>query len=96
VNFLFLLFGVAFGFALSRARVTDYDTIIGMFRLTDPHVVGVMVAAILVAAIGLQLLRRTGARALAGGEIDVHPKPMRRAILPAGLVFGTGWALSGG
>ena len=96
MNHLFLLFGVAFGFALSRARVTDYDAIIGMFRLTDLHVVGVMVFAILVAAIGLQVLRRTHARAITGCEIDIHPKPMRRAILPAGLVFGAGWALSGG
>ena len=96
MNLLFLLFGVAFGFALSRARATDYNTIIDMFRLTDLHLMAVMAFAIVVAAIGLQVLRRARARALTGCDIDVHPKPMHRAVLPAGLVFGVGWALTGG
>lgn len=96
MKLLFLVFGVAFGFALSRARATDYDTIIRMFQLTDLHLMGVMACAIVVAAIGLAVLRRTRVRALAGCEIEVHPKPMHRTILPAGLVFGAGWALTGG
>ena len=96
MNLLFLVFGVAFGFALSRARATDYDTIVRMFQLTDLHLMGVMACAIVVAAIGLRLLRRTRARALVGCDIEVHPKPMHRAVLPAGLVFGVGWALTGG
>jgi hypothetical protein len=96
MNMLFLLFGVAFGFALSRARASDYDTIINMFRLADLHLVWVMASAIAVAAIGLRILRRARARALVGCDIDVHPKPMHRGVLPAGLVFGVGWALSGG
>jgi len=96
MRLLFLLFGIAFGFALSRARATDYDTIINMFRLTDLHLMGVMAVAIAVAACGLWILRRRGTRALVGCEIDVHSKPMHRAILPAGLLFGVGWALTGG
>jgi hypothetical protein len=95
MNFLFLVFGAAFGFALSRALVTDYDTIIGMFRLTTAHVAIVMVAAIAVAAIGLRLVRRAG-KALIGCPIDLRPKSMHRGIVPGGLMFGTGWALSGG
>jgi uncharacterized membrane protein YidH (DUF202 family) len=96
MGLFFLLFGIAFGFALSRAQATDYDTIISMFRLTDLHLVWVMVVAIAVAAVGLAILRRRRAQALIGCSIDIHPKAMQRGILPAGLIFGVGWALSGG
>jgi uncharacterized protein len=96
MGLFFLCFGIAFGFALSRARATDYDTIISMFRLTDLHLVVVMVVAIAVAAAGLAFLRRRRARALIGCAIDIQPKAMHRGILPAGLIFGVGWALTGG
>ena len=95
MRFLFLLFGAAFGFGLSRALVTDYDTLIGMFRLSTPHVMIVMVVAIAVTAVGLRLVRRRQ-RALIGCDIELHPKPMHRGVLPGGLIFGAGWALSGG
>lgn len=96
MNLLFLLFGAAFGFALSRARATDYNTIIEMFRLRDLHLMGVMAVAIVVSAIGLAILRRSRRAPLTGGSLDFSPKPMHAAILPAGLLFGVGWALSGG
>jgi LPXTG-motif cell wall-anchored protein len=95
MNLLFLFFGVAFGFGLSRALVTDYDTIIGMFRLATPHVLIVMGAAIAVAAAGLYFVRRRK-QALIGCAIDVRTKPMHQGIVPGGLIFGVGWALSGG
>jgi len=66
----FLGFGALFGFALSRARVTDYDTIAGMFRLTDLHLVGVIGSAIATAAVGFWLLRRSGNRTLTGWALS--------------------------
>ncbi len=89
MNPLFLLFGILFGFLLSRARATEYDVIVGMFRFTDLHLAGVMAVAIAVAAAGLYLLRRAKA------AIDFQPKPPHRRMWLAGLVFGTGWALTG-
>jgi uncharacterized membrane protein YedE/YeeE len=91
----FTLFGVLFGFVLSRARVTDYDTIAGMFRLTDLHLFGVIGSAIPIAAVGLWLLRRAGNRTLGGATAEVRPKPWNRAALPGGVLFGAGWALTG-
>ena len=91
----FLVFGALFGFALSRARVTDYDTIAGMFRLTDLHVVGVIGSAIATAAVGFWLLRRSGNRTLTGRPIELGARPWRIGALWGGLTFGAGWALSG-
>jgi len=96
MNFAALAFGCAFGFALSRARATDYDTILGMFRFSDLHLMGVMGVAIATAAIGLAVVRRRARHAVLGGTIDVQPKPVQPGLFAAGLVFGTGWALTGG
>lgn len=85
---VFLFFGALFGFLLSRARATDYTAIVGMFRLTDLHLMGVMAVAIATAALGLALLRRTSG-------VKLATKPVCAGIFFGGLVFGVGWALCG-
>jgi hypothetical protein len=66
----FTLFGALFGFVLSRSRVTDYDAIAGMFRLTDLHLFGVIGAAIAVSALGLWIVRRGGNRTVTGQAVE--------------------------
>lgn len=95
MNALYLVFGALFGFLLSRARVTDYDTMMALFRLQDFHVAGVMGIAIATAAVGLAWLKRRGGSALAGCPIELDTKPMQRGLFAKSLVFGAGWALSG-
>jgi len=58
----FLASGAVLGFLYSMARATDAATIVGMFRLTDLHLFGVIGAAIATAALGIALLKRSGAR----------------------------------
>ena len=95
MRLLFLICGAVFGFLLHEARATDYDTIVSMFRFQDMHLAGVMGVAIGVAALGLWVLRRTGSRPLVGGQADIQRKPMQPGVFGAGLVFGSGWALTG-
>lgn len=92
---MFLGFGTLFGFTLSRARVTDYDTITGMFRLTDLHLFGVIGGAIVTAALGIFLLRRAGGHTLTGAPWEVRPKPWQIGAVWGGLVHGVGWGLTG-
>jgi uncharacterized membrane protein YedE/YeeE len=89
------LFGILFGFVLSRARATDYDTIAGMFRLTDLHLMLVIGGAIATAALGLWVLRRRGNLTASGQPVEMRRKPWHRGAIWGGLVFGAGWALSG-
>ncbi len=95
MNALYLLFGALFGFLLSRARVTDYETMMALFRFQDFHVGGVMGVAIATAALGLAWLKRRGGTAIAGCPIELGTKPMQRGLFAKSLVFGAGWALSG-
>lgn len=90
-----LLFGVLFGFVLSRGRVTDYDTIAGMFRLADFHLFGVIGSAIATGAVGFWLLRRLGGRTVTGRPVELPPKPWRVGAIWGGLVLGAGWGLTG-
>ena len=92
---LFLVCGAIFGFLLHQARATDYDTIVSMFRFQDLHLAGVMGVAIAVAALGLWILRRVGPRPIVGGQPELQHKPMQPGMFAAGLVFGSGWALTG-
>ena len=91
----FVLFGAAFGLVLSRARVTDYDRIAGMFRLTEFHLFGVIGSAIAVSAFGFWLLRRTGSRTLGGEPVRFRPKTWHPGAVWGGLLFGAGWAITG-
>jgi len=90
----FLASGAVFGFLLSMARATDAAAIVGMFRLTDLHLFGVIGSAIATAALGIALLKRSGARTASGQAIALQPKPYHGAVLMGGVIFGLGWGLS--
>jgi hypothetical protein len=90
----FVASGAVFGFLLSMARATDAAAIVGMFRLTDLHLFGVIGSAIATAALGIALLKRSGARAASGQAIGFQPKPYHSAVLMGGVIFGLGWGLS--
>ena len=90
-----VLWGVAFGFVLVRAGATDFDAIHGMFKLADLHLMGVMGVAIGVTALGFLLFRK-GLLSVAGGATPkLVAKPWTQGVILGGLLFGTGWAVSG-
>jgi len=79
------LFGLVFGFALSRSGATDYDRMSNLFLLTDLHVGGVIVVAIFVAGLGFSFWRPDW----------IQVKPKHTGNLWGGLLFGMGWAITG-
>jgi len=91
---LFLAFGAAFGFVLSRSGAADYDMIQGMFLFERFQLYGIIGAAVVLTAPALWLLRRQG-RTIAGQPIAWEPKPSHRGNLFGGLIFGIGWSITG-
>jgi len=91
-----LLFGSAFGFMLSWARITDYDAIRNMLLFRELDVYFMMGAAMVTAAIGVRVLRAAGARSLLGGApINwASTKPTRQHVYGS-LLFGLGWGIAG-
>ena len=91
---LFIAFGIAFGFVLSRSGAADYDMIQGMFLFERFQLYGIIGAAVALAAPGLWLLRRYG-RTITGRPIAWELKPAHRGNLLGGLIFGIGWSITG-
>lgn len=90
-----LLFGVAFGFVLSRVGATSHDAISGMFLLEDLRLAGVMAVAIGVSAVGIAVVRRLRFASLNGAPIILAAKPFNRWLPLGAAMFGVGWSLSG-
>jgi uncharacterized membrane protein YedE/YeeE len=86
---LAVVFGAAFGFLLHRGRVTDYDTILGQFRLRDFTVVKVMLTAIIVGGLGVLVLVSLG-----GAKWHVRDANML-ATLAGAAIFAVGMVLYG-
>jgi len=94
-NVVFLLFGVHFGFALSRSGATEYNLIHDMFRFRDLKLMYLMALAMAVGALGMLLLRAQGNRTISGEPVKVREAKPGWNNVYGGLIFGVGWALSG-
>ena len=84
-----LITGVLFGYLLQRARVLRYDKQLGALRLRDMTIVKFMLSSVLVAMVGLHLLKDLGLV-----EMNIKSAVLG-ANLVGGLVFGIGWGLLG-
>lgn len=80
------LFGLAFGYTLSRVGFTDYDQLHAMFVFADLRMLFTFAFAVAVGAVGFLLFRS-----------DARPpaRPIHPGIVPGSLLFGVGWVLSG-
>ena len=93
----FFAVGVIFGLTLTKAEIVSWFRIQEMFRFQAFHMYGIIGSAIVVAAAGLQLVRRLRLRALDGQRIVVPPKAMGKGTRywAGGTMFGLGWGLVG-
>jgi len=84
-----LVTGVIFGFLLQKARVIRYDKQLGALRLMDMTIVKFMFTTVLVAMVGVYLLKDLGLVKLS------IKSTILGANIVGGLIFGVGWALLG-
>jgi uncharacterized protein len=90
-----IAFGACFGFLLSWGQFTNPDRIRDMLLVEDLYLYEMMFSAILVAFIGIRLLRRFHARTLIGGDLVdwVTERPAPHHIAGS-VIFGLGWAVT--
>jgi uncharacterized membrane protein YedE/YeeE len=93
----YLATGAAFGIVLVKTEVISWYRIQEMFRFQSFHMYGVLGSAMLTAMIAIEILTRSGARALTGELIALAPKHLGKAYRYwiGGSIFGVGWALTG-
>jgi len=92
----FLLVGILFGIALSKAEVISWFRIYEMFKLQSFHMFGVIGSAVAIGIILMYFFKKGTLKTLHGKEIVVEPKKkgVSRNLI-GGIIFGLGWALGG-
>jgi uncharacterized membrane protein YedE/YeeE len=90
-----LLVGLVFGVTLSWTGMSDPDVIRGALLFHEAYLYLFFASAVLVATVGVHLLRRSRARALLTGErVDWRPEAPQRRHVAGSVLFGSGWALA--
>lgn len=84
-----LVTGIIFGFLLQKGRVIRYDKQVAALRLQDMTIVKFMFTSILVAMVGVYLLKDMGLV-----KLSVKPTVLGGNIIGA-LIFGIGWGILG-
>ncbi len=94
-NIKYLVAGTFFGIVLVKAQVISWFRIQEMFQLTSFHMYGVIGTAVITGIISLQLIKRFKIKTIQGEPISVAPKTFNKGQIFGGLIFGTGWAITG-
>ena len=93
--FTYILFGIFFGYFLSKARATDYDTVLNMFLFKDFQLYGVIMIAIVTVFLGLMYLKEIGRPTRLGTSLNWKEITFEPKRLVGALLFGAGWAIAG-
>lgn len=93
----YLILGLVFGFAIIKSEAASWYRIQEMFYFQSFHMYGILLSAILTAAISIIVLKRVvGKKSLEGHIISIPKKPAGSLNYPlGGFIFGIGWGLIG-
>ena len=95
IMIIVFLLGTFFGVILCNGEVISWFRIQEMFRFDSFHMYGVIGSAVVVGALAMILLRKTGIRSATGTPIVIEKKTLGKGTVYGGLLFGAGWALTG-
>jgi uncharacterized membrane protein YedE/YeeE len=95
-NIKYLFVGVLFGIVFVKAEIISWFRMQEMFRLQAFYMYGVLITAISVGLISVFLIRRFKIKTFSGEPIIIPQKQFNWGYVYGGLLFGIGWALTGG
>jgi uncharacterized protein len=88
-NLRFIFYGIIFSIILTKVEAISWFRINEMFNFQSFHMFGVLFSGIIVAAIGMIILKRFNL-------VAPKKKPLRlKANVLGGLLFGIGWGITG-
>ncbi len=94
-NLKYMFTGILFGIIFVKAEVISWFRIQEMFRLQSFHMYGIIGSAVVTGAISVFLIKKFDIRTIYGEKIEFHTKQFNKGQIFGGLLFGTGWALTG-
>ncbi|CAN8139961.1 YeeE/YedE family protein [Thiomicrorhabdus sp. 6S2-11] len=95
INILGVIMGIMFGFLMSRAGATTFDFHAKMFLFEDMQLMKVIGTAVVIAMLGVFMLKKFHVSAIAtGNEVDFVKKPYQQGLIAGAFLFGVGWAMT--
>lgn len=94
---VYFVLGVLFGVVLTKSEAVSWFRIQEMFRFQAFHMYGILASAVVVAALGIAVIRRYQLRTLDGEAVEIPRKALGRGTRywVGGTLFGIGWAFTG-
>jgi uncharacterized membrane protein YedE/YeeE len=90
-----LLLGAYLGILFAKSEVACWERIHAMFLFKEARMYLIIGLAIVVAMVSMFLIRRLGITTVEGKPIKYEPKPYHTGVIVGGLLFGSGWAITG-
>lgn len=87
--------GILFGIILIKAEVISWFRIQEMFHLQSFHMYGVIGSAIITGTLGIFLIKKLKIKTIHGEPIVFIQKKFNKGQIYGGLIFGSGWAMTG-
>ncbi|HSP82215.1 MAG TPA: DUF6691 family protein, partial [Gillisia sp.] len=90
------LIGIFFGIVMYKSEAASWFRIYEMFQFQSFHMYGIMGSAVLLGALGIQVIKKNNLKSFFGEPIKFTPKEKGfTSYIVGGLIFGLGWALAG-
>ncbi len=94
-NLKYLIVGILFGIVFVKAEIVSWFRIQEMFRFQSFHMYGIIGSAIVVGMISVWLIKKFKVKTIYGEPIHISEKTFNKGQIYGGLIFGSGWALTG-
>lgn len=96
-SLVFFAIGILFGIILYMSEVSSWFRIYEMFRFQSFHMYGVIGTALFLGAIIIFMIKKLKIKSvLSGSPIEIADKEKGwKRYLYGGVIFGSGWAISG-
>lgn len=91
----YLVIGMAFGIIAVKSEMISWYRIQEMFRLQSFHMYGIIGSAVLVGMTSVFLIKRFNIKTIHGEPIKIASKTFNKGQIYGGLIFGSGWAMTG-
>lgn len=94
----YLLIGIYFGIVATKSELISWYRIQEMFRFQSFHMYGIIGSAVLISTVIVWYIKKHNPTAADGSDIVVHGKDLGTGTRywAGGIIFGLGWALTGG
>lgn len=94
-QFSVLVIGIYFGIVLTKSEVVRWQRVHDMFLFREPNLYLIIGVGVVVAMISMMIMKHFQARSIEGTPVVYQPKPYHKGIIPGGICFGAGWAITG-